>query len=111
MYEEMTWAHHSPWNSLLCGLRAGPFRVQGDNKSYQVSRKKMQMSADKLCQGQSAPFRRFCDAAMGMRFDEEPKYEALIALFEPLVGPAVSRPIAIASESIKVRYRLQSTKT
>ena len=81
--------------------------MQGDNKGFQVSRKKMQMSATKLCQGYgghslSTPFRKFCDAAMGLRFDEEPKYEALIALFEPLVGNGVARPIAIAPETIKV---------
>lgn len=80
--------------------------LQGDNKGFQVSRKKMQMSADKLCHGQSAPFRRFCDAAMSLRFDEEPKYDALIALFEPLVGSSsVARPIAIAPETIKVRQK------
>ena len=69
-----------------------------------VSRKKMQTSAEKLCGGQSAPFRRFCEASMSMRFDEEPKYAALIALFEPLLGcSSVARPIAIAQEAIRVR--------
>ena len=77
--------------------------AQGDNKGFQVSRKKMQISADKLCHGQSAPFRRYCEAAMSMRFDEEPKYDALIALFEPLVAVSASqRPITIAQDTIRV---------
>ncbi len=30
---------------------------------------------------------------MNLKFDEEPKYEAYMKLFEPLCGPAPSRPI------------------
>lgn len=32
---------------------------------------------------------------MNLKFDEEPKYEAYMKLFEPLCGPAPSRPILI----------------
>ena len=77
--------------------------AQSDNKGFQVSRKKLQISADKLCHGLCAPFRRYCEAAMSMQFDEEPKYDALIALFEPLVAASASqRPITIAPDTIKV---------
>ena len=73
-----------------------------------MSRKKMATSAEKLCTGQAAPFRRFCDAVMSMRFEEEPKYCALTALFEPLVCGALSRPIVIDANTLRVRKRLCS---
>lgn len=68
-----------------------------------MSRKKMATSAEKLCAGQAAPFRRFCDAVMSMRFEEEPKYCALTALFEPLVCGALGRPIVIDANTLRVR--------
>ncbi len=37
---------------------------------------------------------------MNLKFDEEPKYETLMRLFEPLCGPAPQRPILI--EGVKV---------
>ena len=77
--------------------------MQGDNKGFLVSRKKMATSAEKLCAGQAAPFRRFCEAVMSMRFEEEPKYCALTALFEPLVCGALSRPIVIDANTLRVR--------
>ena len=78
--------------------------VQGDNKGFLVSRKKMATSAEKLCAGQAAPFRRFCEAVMSMRFEEEPKYCALTALFEPLVCGAASpsRPLVIDANTLRV---------
>ena len=78
--------------------------AQGENKGFLVSRKKMATSAEKLCAGQAPPFRRFCEAVMSMRFEEEPKYCALTALFEPLVCGAacLSRPIAIDANTLRV---------
>ena len=37
---------------------------------------------------------------VNLKFDEEPKYETFMRLFEPLCGPAPQRPILI--EGVKV---------
>ena len=42
---------------------------------------------------------------VNLKFDEEPKYETLIRLFEPLCGPAPQRPILI--EGVKVGQKRQ----
>ena len=39
---------------------------------------------------------------MNLKFDEEPKYEAFMRLFDPLIGPAPQRPILIEGAA-KVR--------
>lgn len=38
---------------------------------------------------------QFTEAVVNLKFDEEPKYEAYMKLFEPLCGPAPSRPILV----------------
>ena len=67
---------------------------QGDNKGYLVCKKKMGTSAETLTRGFPLAFRQFMEVAINLRFDEEPKYGALIALFEPLCpGSGPSRPV------------------
>lgn len=39
---------------------------------------------------------------VNQKFDEEPKYEAYMKLFEPLCGPSPNRPI-ITEGAVKVR--------
>ena len=43
---------------------------------------------------------------MNLKFDEEPKYEAFMRLFDPLIGPAPQRPILIEGAA-KVRGGFQ----
>eukprot|EP00899_Mesostigma_viride_P018997 jgi/Mesvir1/27099/Mv20782-RA.2 len=57
---------------------------QGDNKGFLVCKKKMATSPEMLCRFCPPPFRLFQEAVVNMKFDEEPKYAALIALFDPL---------------------------
>ncbi len=77
--------------------------MQGDNKGYMVAKKKMTTSAEALCRHKPEPFKVFTDSVMNLKFDEEPLYAAYIALFEPLVGGAPSRPICI-DNAVKVRF-------
>eukprot|EP00884_Botryococcus_braunii_P004689 jgi/Botrbrau1/14220/Bobra.0254s0009.2 len=67
---------------------------QGDNKGFLVCKKKMATSAELLCRYTPHAFRQFTEAVVNLKFDEEPKYSAYVALFEPLCGPAgQARPI------------------
>ncbi|KAJ0988455.1 hypothetical protein J5N97_006811 [Dioscorea zingiberensis] len=67
---------------------------QGDNKSFQVCKKKMATSPEMLCCFCPPPFKQFLEVVVNMKFDEEPNYSKLISLFEGLIGsnPAI-RPI------------------
>ncbi|GAB4856110.1 Casein kinase 1-like protein hd16 [Ancistrocladus abbreviatus] len=67
---------------------------QGDNKSFQVCKKKMGISPEVLCCFCPPPLKQFVDIVVNMKFDEEPNYSKLICLFEGLIGtnPAM-RPI------------------
>lgn len=40
---------------------------------------------------------QFTEAVVNLKFDEEPKYAACMALFEPLCGPQPQRPILTES--------------
>lgn len=71
------------------------FCAQSDNKGYLVSKKKMSTSAEMLCRYAPSAFRLFAEAVVNLKFDEEPKYETLMKLFEPLCGPVPSRPIIV----------------
>lgn len=75
-------------------LHACDILAQGDAKSYLVCKKKMSTSADMLCNLCPSPFKQFLQIVVNMKFDEEPNYSKLIALFDGLLGhnPAV-RPI------------------
>jgi len=73
---------------------------QGDNKGYLVCKKKMATSGEMLCRYTPPAFRQFTESVVNLKFDEEPKYETLMRLFEPLCGPAPQRPILI--EGVKV---------
>jgi hypothetical protein len=67
--------------------------AQGDNKGYLVCKKKMATSAEMLCRYTPPAFRSFTEGVVNQRFDEEPRYEAYMRLFEPLCGPGPQRPI------------------
>ncbi|CAD7699909.1 unnamed protein product [Ostreobium quekettii] len=66
---------------------------QGDNKGFLVCKKKMATSAEMLCRYTPLAFRQFTEAVMNLKFDEEPRYDAYMKLFEPLCGPTTSRPV------------------
>lgn len=69
---------------------------QGDNKGFLVCKKKMATSAEVLCRYVPPAFKTFMEAVINLKFDEEPKYTALAALFEPLCGPpGPGRPLHI----------------
>lgn len=69
--------------------------TQGDNKGFHVCKKKMVSTAEKLCQFYPEPFQKFTEFVLSMRFEEEPKYEACIELFSPIIGGPAERPILI----------------
>ncbi|GAB4835135.1 Casein kinase 1-like protein hd16 [Ancistrocladus abbreviatus] len=60
---------------------------QGDNKSFQVCKKKMATSPEVLCCFCPPPLKQLVDIVVNMKFDEEPNYSKLISLFEGLIGP------------------------
>ena len=70
-----------------------------------VCKTKMGTSAEQLCRMVSEPFRRFTDAVIALSFEEAPAYAALRALFEPLLGPAACRPIAVDLPAAKAPPR------
>ena len=45
---------------------------------------------------------QFTEAVVNLKFDEEPKYAAMMALFEPLCGPHPERPIITESMEARV---------
>lgn len=65
----------------------------GDNKGFLVCKKKMATSAELLCRYTPPAFRQFAEAVVNLKFDEEPKYQAFMAIFDPLCGPSPQRPI------------------
>ena len=46
---------------------------------------------------------QFAEAVVNLKFDEEPKYQAFMALFDPLCGPSPQRPILTEGQN-KVCY-------
>ncbi|XP_074321378.1 casein kinase 1-like protein HD16 [Silene latifolia] len=67
---------------------------QGDNKSFLVCKKKMGTSPDVLCCFCPPPLKQFVEIVVNLKFDEEPNYSKLIALFDGLIGSNPSiRPI------------------
>ena len=71
------------------------FILQGENKSFLVSKKKMATSPDLLCCFCPPPFKLFLETLTNMKFDEEPNYSKLISLFDELIEPQHLRPIRI----------------
>ena len=72
---------------------------QGDNKGFLVCKKKMATSPEVLCRYSPPPYRRITEAVINLKFDDEPKYAAYMALFEPLCGPpGPSRPLMIGTD-------------
>lgn len=67
---------------------------QGDNKGFLVCKKKMATSPEALCRYTPSAFRQFMESVINLKFDEEPKYGAMAALFEPLCGAVARRPIS-----------------
>lgn len=81
------------------------FALQGDNKGFLVCKKKMATSPDLLCYFCPSPFKQFLEEVTNMKFDEEPNYSKLIALFENcLVSSAPLRPLRIDG-AIKVGFK------
>ncbi|KAK9838564.1 hypothetical protein WJX81_007620 [Elliptochloris bilobata] len=72
---------------------------QGDNKGFLVCKKKMATSAELLCRYTPPAFKQFTEAVVNLKFDEEPKYTAYVALFEPLCGPGPQRPILLEDKA------------
>jgi hypothetical protein len=61
---------------------------QGENKGYLVCKKKMATSAESLCRYSPPAFKQFMEIVTNLKFDEEPKYAQLAALFSDLIGAA-----------------------
>ena len=67
---------------------------QGDNKGFLVCKKKMSTSPEILCCFCPLPFKKFLEAVVNMKFDEEPNYAKLVSLFDSTIGPNPAlRPI------------------
>lgn len=80
----------------VCWFRGLACDVQGEDKGYQVCKKKMDTNAEMLClKGWPSAFRVFMEAVLALKYDEEPKYDAYMALFRPLTGHGASRPLTI----------------
>jgi len=77
--------------------------LQGDNKGFQVCKRKMISSAEQLCANHPPAFRKFTEFVLNLKFDEQPKYAACIALFQPLIDGPCERPIHIDPNTLKVR--------
>ena len=60
-----------------------------------VCKKKMETSPEVLCRSYPTPFKHFLEMVTTMKFDEEPKYEKLVSLFDDLIERPASRPIRI----------------
>eukprot|EP00249_Psilotum_nudum_P024355 c29166_g1_i16 orf=854-2647(-) len=60
---------------------------QGDNKGYQVCKKKMATPPEALCSLCPLPFKQFFEIVVNMKFEEEPNYRKLIGLFEGILSP------------------------
>lgn len=80
---------------------------QGENKGYWVCKRKMGMSPEQLCRLCHPIFCEFTAAALALRFDEQPEYAKLIAMFEPLVT-AVEPPLSIQTALQVGRKRARS---
>jgi hypothetical protein len=53
--------------------------------------------------------KQFTEAVVNLKFDEEPKYESYMKLFDPLCGPAVSRPILVeGGAKVRTSCRVQA---
>lgn len=71
-------------------------KLQGDNKSFLVCKKKMATSPELMCCFCLPPFKQFLEAVTNMKFDEEPNYAKLISFFDSLIEPHTPlRPIKI----------------
>ena len=54
----------------------------------------MSTSPEMLCCFCPAPFKNFLETVVNMKFDEEPNYAKLVALFDGVIGPNPAlRPI------------------
>lgn len=61
-----------------------------------MCKKKMDTSAETLCGSAWPPaFSRFLESVLALKYDEEPMYDAYMALFRPLTGNSASRPLTI----------------
>lgn len=68
---------------------------QGGNISFLVCKKKMETSPEMLCRLCPAPLKHFLETVTCMKFDEEPKYQKLVSLFDDLIEGPASIPIRI----------------
>jgi len=70
------------------------FLLQGDTKGFLVCKSKMATSSEAMCCLCPPPFKKFLEAVVNMKFDEEPNYLKLITLFDGILGSNPSmRPI------------------
>lgn len=79
------------------------FGTQGENKGFQVCKRKMVSSAEVLCKYNPEPFKKFTEFVLNLKFDEEPKYWTCIALFQQLIDGPAERPIQIDAGALRVR--------
>lgn len=74
--------------------------LQGDNKGFCVCKKKMSSSAEGLCMNLHPAFKDFTEFVLNLKFDEEPNYNRMISLFEPLIN--IITPPLIIEGALKV---------
>ncbi|KAL6524055.1 Casein kinase 1-like protein hd16 [Orobanche minor] len=59
---------------------------KGENKGFEVCKRKMATSPETLCRLCPSPFRQFLESVVNLKFDEEPNYAKYISLFDGIVG-------------------------
>lgn len=69
-----------------------------------MCKKKMATSAESLCRYSPPAFKQFIEIVTNLKFDEEPKYAQLAALFSDLIGAAF-RPTKTPSHLRRVEMR------
>ena len=77
------------------------------NQALPVEHRRVGMPAGCCCDPSVTPV-QFAEAVVNLKFDEEPKYQAFMALFDPLCGPQPHRPILTDGQS-KVALHTQSS--
>jgi hypothetical protein len=76
-FRQVCWQHAVVAKYSLCGTKDKCKTSHNWSKSHCVCMLRLQ----------------FAEAVVNLKFDEEPKYQAFMALFDPLCGPSPQRPI------------------
>lgn len=71
----------------------------------------METSPETLCCSSSAPFKKFLEYVVNLKFDEEPDYAKYVSLFDGIVSPnSDTRPIDInVGQKVCYVFRIRYT--